>query len=607
MPTFIYTAPNGRKIKVSGDTAPTPQQLEQIFANAGVLDTPEQQAPSAPLAPPTWADKIGLNEPTASPALGFMRGSGAAVTDMAEGAASGLMNTAFKGGDLIRKSLGIERVIDTPEAQQAMRAPDSFAGNMGRFIEQGAEFAAPLSKISKSAAALSWVPRMAVEGAAGAGVAGVQSGGDPAAMTLGAVAPAVGSALWKGGAATVNAVRNAAAGASEEGIGAAIANLTRSVVPVEPKSALIQALKPRNTRINFARELGVAMPELKASEEAIGRPIESIDDLLTASKAAKKRIWAQYERLAGPHRAMGARVDLSGVADAIENSIPKRTQLMDPGRAMSIKKMADAYRSGTFSLDDAEVLLREANADLEAYYNKFPAARGKALATNPETANTVAEVEALRKAIYAKLDAAGEGNAAAELKRRYGALLEIEDAATRRANVAARQQPESLSEQIGKVRSAAEMARGLVRLKSFDIGGLADMAGARAGAEAAKYLKEQQTTDALIRRAFAGFKGRPTEIPMPPPTRIAGELPPATWRMGPKPDTSGGQSVRGEWAQPGIRPGQKALPPPSFRPMPAHNPGTYTSESRTVAADWIDQVDPRTGEIRRIYLSDGKK
>jgi hypothetical protein len=382
------------------------------------------------------------------------------------------------------------------------------------------------------------------------------------------VLPAAGSALIKGGTAAVNAARTAAAGAAEDGIAGAVASVTRSVAPVEPKSALVQALKPRNTRINFARELGVAMPEIKASEAALGKPIASLDDLMSATKTAKQRIWAQYEQLAGPHRAMGARVNLSGVADAIENSIPKRTQLMDPSRADAIRKMADAYRSGTFSLDDAEVLLREANADLDAYYNKFPAARGKAIATNPETANTVAEAEALRKAIYGKLDAAGEGQAAAELKRRYGALLEIEDAATRRSNVAARQQPESLSEQIGKVRAAADMARGTWRVLHGDFTGAADIAAARAGASTAKYLKEQQTTDALIRRAFSAYEGAPVPVPMPAQPPIAGLLPPATHRMGPGVDTSGGRSVRAAWA---------------------------------------DQVNPQTGEIRRVYLGEGEK
>ena len=90
-----------------------------------------------------------------------------------------------------------------------------------------------------------------------------------------------------------------------------------------------------------------------------------------------------------------------------------------------------------------------------------------------------------------------------------GSLLEVEGEAVRRGNVAARQQPESLSEQIGAVRAAGEIARGTWRVLHGDITGAADIAAGVAGRSAAKAIKESQTTDALIRRAFSGYKGGP--------------------------------------------------------------------------------------------------
>lgn len=550
----------------------------------------------------TWADRAGLNEPTDSRVRGFLRGSGAAAADLVEGAASGLMSTAFHGGDLIRRSLGMERVIDSPEAQQAMRAPVSVAGTIGRVGEQGAEFAIPLSKVSKSVSALSWLSRMAAEGAAGAGAAGIQSGGDPTTIAAGALAPIVGSVAVKGARGATSMVRNMAAGAAEDGVGGAIAGVTRAAVPVEPKTALVQALKPRNTRVNFGTGLDRALPEIKASEQAIGRPIASLDDLLPAVKNAKQRVWSQYEQLAGPQRAIGVRLDLSGVADAIDASIPKRLDMMKPKRAAALRQMADAYRNGTFGLDDAETLLREANADLDAYYNKFPGARRSTALTNPETANTVAEADALRKAIYQKLDATGEGQAAAELKRRYGALLEVEDAALRRSNVAARQQPESLSEQIGRVRAAADMARGAWRVAHGDLSGAADIAAARAGTATAKYLKDQQTTDALIRRAFASYRGVPTPVQMPPLQPIAGLLPEANVRLGSGADPSYVRAVQGEYGARVPRPEPKRLPAPA-RQMSA---GADASGVRAVEPERSVQRDPRTGRMKRVYLSTPK-
>lgn len=562
MPEYTVRDPKtNRTVTLRGTRPPNENELREIFAAVEAKASgPEQQLSRLT----TWADRAGLNEPTDSRVLGFLRGSGAAAADMAEGATSGILSTAFHGGDLIRRGLGMERVIDSPEAQQAMRAPDSVAGMIGKGGEQVAEFAVPLSKLSKSVSALSWLSRMAAEGAAGAGTAAVQTGGDPTAMAAGAVLPAAGSLAYKGGKAVVGAVRNAAAGAAEDGVGGAIAGMTRAAVPVEPAAALVQALKPRNTRVNFSKGLGLAMPEIKASERTLGKPIESVDDLLKATKNAKKRIWSQYEQMSGPQKAMQAQVDLSDVADAIENSIPKRVQMQNPSQAEGVRKIAAAYRTGKFSLEDAETLLRETNADLEAYYNKFPAARGRATLTNPDTAQTVAEAEALRTAIYRKLDAAGEGQAAAELKRRYGALLEVEDAAMRRANVAARQQPESLSEQIGKVRAAADMARGTWRVLHGDFSGAADIAAARAGTATAKYLKEQQTTNALIRRAFASFKGAPVPVPMPAQPRIAGLLPKANTRLGGGADPSYVRAVPGQYAR---RAPAGLLPPKSSGPV----------------------------------------
>lgn len=600
MPTYIYTSPDGRKVKVSGETPPTPQQLEQIFKQAGVLPASDAAAPKP--SAPTWSDKLGLNTPTASPAVGFLKGSGAAAVDMAEGAASGLANTVFQGGDMIRRGLGMERVIDTPEAQQAMAAPGTFAGSVGRFAEQGAEFAYPLSKVSKSAAALSWLPRMAIEGGAGAATVGVQSGGDPGAMTVGALLPAVGSAAFNGGRAVVNGVRSAAAAAGEEGIGGAVASLVRNVVPAEPKGMLVQALKPRNSQVNFARTLNSSLPEIKAAETALGRPINGVDDLVEAAKLAKKNVRAQYDAIAGPRRAMGATLDMSSVADAIESSIPRKVQIQDPTRADAVRKLADTYRTSRFSLDDAETLLRETNAELESYYNKFPAARGRAAVANPDTAQLVSEATALRKAIY---DSFGDGSEAArEFQRRYGALMELEDTALRRANVAARQQPESLSEQVGKVRAAADMARGTWRMLHGDLTGAADIAAARAGTETAKYLKDQQTSDALVRRALAAFKGESAPVVMPTAPRIAGELPPANTRLGASPDPSYVRAVPGEYAsvERPPAPPRKALPPPA-RQMPPAPDTSYVK-----AADAERQVvrDPKTGRMKRVYLSTPK-
>ncbi|HYE84732.1 MAG TPA: hypothetical protein VEA16_00150, partial [Vicinamibacterales bacterium] len=201
----------------------------------------------------------------------------------------------------------------------------------------------------------------------------------------------------------------------------------------------------------------------------------------------------------------------------IERSIPKTLRLENPDAAEQLTKMAAAYRR-SFSIDDAEQFLKEANADLESLYAKFPGSQRKALLADPEWARLDAKAKALRTSIDAALEraTAGAGAQAKELRRRYGALLDIEDAAERRAMVAKRQQPESLAEQIASAGAMADRAAGLYRMgrgavtgsASDVIGGGADIVRGQVRRETAKFLKQQQTTDALIRRAFEGYRGR---------------------------------------------------------------------------------------------------
>lgn len=157
------------------------QQVHDVLLKQGVIKPPPAQH---------WSDTMGLQNPVA-------RG----VTDFAEGTVSGAASTVFHGGDMIRRALGMDRVINRPEVQQAITPPPSMAGKAGKFVEQGAEFMIPGGIAAKAGKALDLglAGRMALEGAAAGGTTAVQTGGDPTATALGTVAgaagPAVGEAL----------------------------------------------------------------------------------------------------------------------------------------------------------------------------------------------------------------------------------------------------------------------------------------------------------------------------------------------------------------------------------------------------------------------------
>lgn len=469
-------------------------------------NAPKAQAQEAP----DWfaANATTMAAPADTPVHPHAR-VGRAVVDAGKGVLAGAASTMFHGGDLIRRGLGMERVIARPDVQQAITPPQSTAGKVGFYGEQAAEFGVPLAKIARVTQGLPFLQRMAGEAAASAGVAGIQSGGDPSAMAVGAAGGAVIPFVGKGMGAAAEAAKRAAAGARDGGVTGALAGAVRNVAPASTKSMLVQGLKPRATQRGFEAVLDKAIPELKAAESIIGRPIQSVDDLIEAAAAAKKKVRADYDAIAGPLREQGSLVDLTPVGKAMEDSIPYKVRLESPEKADAILAQAKKYREG-LPLEKAEQLLRETNAELEAFYGKYPMAQRKALDADPDVARLNAQAKALRDAIYKTLDVPGQPDAARALNRTYGALMELEDTAIRRANVAKRQQPESLSEQIGQVRAAGDMARGAWRIAHGDLTGAADIAAARAGREMGKYLKEQQTTDALIRRAFANVaSGRP--------------------------------------------------------------------------------------------------
>lgn len=156
--------------------------------------------------------------PESAPPLGPIAKAGAVLGDVAGGARAGLASTIYRGGDLIRRRLGLERVIDRPAVQAAMTAPEGTAGQVGFYGEQIAEALAPTRLLARTGAKAAQVvapmleraigttaarvlPIAAVDAAGAAGVSSLQ-GGDPAvAAGLGAVLPMAGTLAGKTSAA----------------------------------------------------------------------------------------------------------------------------------------------------------------------------------------------------------------------------------------------------------------------------------------------------------------------------------------------------------------------------------------------------------------------
>lgn len=538
-------------------------QVQQILAKQGVIK-------SQPQAPQHWSQRLGLSNPIAS-----------GVVDAAEGAVSGLAGTVYQGGDMIRRGLGMDRIINQPDVQQAMSTPDSLAGRAGHFLEQAAEYAVPAGIATRATKGAGLVARMAGQGAASGATALVQSGGNPVAagtaMVLGSAGPAIGPAAQA---------------------------VTARIGKVNPTMAMVKALKPAATNTGFVAALDKAMPEIKAVEQEIGKPISGVRDLLEATKAAKERIWSQLEQIAGPQMQRG--VDGTPIAEEMLRSIPAKVRLENPEQVARVVEAASQYRR-TFTVQQLETLLQDTNAELQSYYGKYPGAQRAALRANPETAHTVAQAEKLRDLINKSLDSAGEGGAPAELKRRYGALRNIENEVYRRINVAERQAPESLSQQLTKTEAIGKLAKAGYKAARLDLlGAGADAAEAIASAKYSNYLKELNSTDSLVRRSFEQYTKMPQPIHYEPvaPRALLTE---GAIRMPGAPDPSGVWAVPGQFAQrEPIGNPSRLLPPasrgPIVTPPPADPSGIV---SVTDAATAVGR-DPKTGRMFRYYRSDPK-
>ncbi len=119
--------------------------------------------------------------------------------------------------------------------------------------------------------------------------------------------------------------------------------------------------------------------------------------------------------------------------------------------------------------------------------------------------------------------------------------MEIEEAAYKRRNVAMRQAPDNLTEQFSKVGGVVQGIKGGAKVIGSMVSGSPGLAASGAldvleGAGmrmAAKYVKEMQTTDALIARAFKNYTQQPKPIIMPPPFQPRGLLGKGAYQMPP--------------------------------------------------------------------------
>lgn len=185
-----------------------------------------------------------------------------------------------------------------------------------------------------------------------------------------------------------------------------------------------------------------------------------------------------------PKNYHGPMIDGNKIADAITNSIDKRSALKYPGQAETIKNFADTYRR-PLSPQEAETFLQYANRESKSY---FEAARQDPHQTPSMQAN-VAEGDALRKELYRLLDKVEPGKAS-QLKKTYGSLASLQDYLQKRLPVVERQSPVNLQQSLNRPRALLEAIKGHSAVGAGTI--------ALSG-----YIKHQNNPMPLMNKAFA--------------------------------------------------------------------------------------------------------
>lgn len=113
-----------------------------------------------------------LNNPS-NAATGFLQGMG-----------KGAVSTGYGLLDLANKVVPTPITFD-PAYRESVTKPAGAGQGTGKFVEQALEYALPEKAVTKLMEGTSLAARIAAKAATGAGVAGAQSGGDPAAIATG--------------------------------------------------------------------------------------------------------------------------------------------------------------------------------------------------------------------------------------------------------------------------------------------------------------------------------------------------------------------------------------------------------------------------------------
>jgi hypothetical protein len=303
-------------------------------------------------------------------------------------------------------------------------------------------------------------------------------------------------------------------------------------------SEAIQGIKPRASKVDFRSTAERAIPEItEASKQELGRLPQNVGDLIAGSEAAEDKLWNQnLQPYLDAASKAGVRINGKGIREARIDTIPYLLEHTNPDRVAALQEVAGRFDK-EYTVDEAQRLIADINAQRSAYYNKFPTERFAAKVSDPGMAADIATADYLRHALYdeiasrtggkLKLPNGAELNVPAEIKKRWGAVREMRKGAERRQIIAMRQNPTSLAQQAGNIYSAKELAdAGFNIVTGRWSRAVEDAFKAGAVRYVAGLVKKGNTSDDLVRRTFEEYNKGPALKFAPESGAYIGPLPP---------------------------------------------------------------------------------
>jgi hypothetical protein len=253
------------------------------------------------------------------------------------------------------------------------------------------------------------------------------------------------------GAQEDNATGGALSGATGGAIGGAIGGgIEELAAKANPIDSLTRAIRPTGKLAqNFADKAELALPRLAA--EHASTPITNLDDLSDAAHSAANKLW-NTEIVPQIQKFANEVIPGKPVADAIRRGVLAGDADLFPEAADAASDFAKKFDSD-MSLQQASDRLQSLNRKLSSLYKLDPASRYAATANSPTVEAMESGANELRQQIYSKLESLGETDPAG-LRKTYGALKTVEQAAEKRAVVVGRAAPLNLAQQLATVGGA---------------------------------------------------------------------------------------------------------------------------------------------------------